>query len=68
MKYGTLNQHFIKRSTKENAYYLCTVHEVVTVQYAMRLHGLDATLDRTGRFCLDLMCSVFLTLELVSIL
>ena len=47
---------------------MCTVHEVVTVQYAMRFHGLDATLDRTGRFCLDLMCSVFLTLELVPIL
>ena len=47
---------------------MCTVHDLVTVQYAMRFHGLDTTLDRTGRFCLDLMCSVFLTLELVSIL
>ena len=56
------------RSTKENAYYLCTVHEVVTVLYAMRFHGLDAILDRPGTFCLDLMCSVFLTRELVSIL
>ena len=56
------------RSTKENAYYSCTVHDVVTVPYAMRIHGLDAILDRPGTFCLDLMCSVFLTRELVSIL
>ena len=46
---------------------MCTVHEVVTVQYAMRLHGLDAILDRPGTFCLDLMRSVFLTREMVSI-
>ena len=36
------------RSTKENAYYSCTVHEVVTVLYAMRFHGLDAILDQPG--------------------
>ena len=46
------------RSTKENTYYSCTVHYVVTVLYAMRFHGLDAILDRPGTFCLDLMCSV----------
>ena len=40
-----------------------TVHEVVTVLYAC-----DAILDRPGAFCLDLMCSVFLTREVVSIL
>jgi len=58
----------IKRSfSKENAYYLCTVHEAVTVLYAMRFNGLDAILDRPGTFCLDLMCSVFLIRELVSI-
>ena len=51
-------------STKENASYLCTVHEVVTVLYVRRFDGLD----RPGTFCLDLMCSVFLTRELVSIL
>ena len=56
------------RLTKENAYYLCTVHEVVTILYAMGFHSLDAILDRPGTFCLDLMCSVFLTWELVSIL
>ena len=56
------------RSTKEDAYHLCTVHEVVTVLHGMRFHGLDAILDRPGTFCLDLMCSVFLTRELVSIL
>ena len=33
------------RSTKENTYYSCTVHDVVTVPYAMRFHGLDAILD-----------------------
>ena len=55
-------------STKENAHYVCTVHEVVTVLYPMRFHGLDALLDWPGTFCLDLMCSVFLTRELVSIL
>ena len=54
---------------KENAaHYSCTVHDAVTVPYAMRFHGLDAILDRPGTFCLDLMCSVFLTRELVSIL
>ena len=58
----------ILRSTKENAYYSCTVHEVVTVLYAMRFHGLDAILDRPGTLYLDLMCSVFLARELVSIL
>ena len=56
------------RSTKENAYYLCTVHEAVTVLYVMRFNGMDAIFDRPGTFCLDLMCSVFLTRELVSIL
>ena len=56
------------RSTKENAYYSCTVHNVVTVPNAMRFHVLEAILDRPGTFCLDLMCSVFLTRELVSIL
>ena len=30
---------------KENTYFLCTVHEVVTVLYVMRFHGLDAILD-----------------------
>ena len=49
------------------AYYSCTVHEVVTVPYAMRFHGLDAILNRPGTFCLDLMRSVFLARELVSI-
>ena len=43
------------RSTKENTYYLCIVHEVETVLYSMRFHGLDAILDRPGTFCLDLM-------------
>ena len=43
------------------------VHDVVTVPNAMRFHGLDAVLDRPGTFCLDLMCSVFLARELVSI-
>ena len=56
------------RSTKEDAYHLCTVHEVVTVLHGMRFHGLDAILDWPGTFCLDLMCSVFLTRELVSVL
>ena len=57
------------RSTKEKAYYSCTVFEVVTVLYAMRFHGLDAILDRPGTLCLNLMCSaVFLARELVSIL
>ena len=55
------------RSTKENAYYSCTVHDVYS-SYTMRFHGLDAILDRPGTFCLDLMCSVFLARELVSIL
>ena len=55
------------RSTKENAYYLCTVHGAVTVLYVMRFNGMDAIFDRPGTFCLDLMCSVFLTRELVSI-
>ena len=36
---------------------------------AMRFHGLGAILDwLAGTFCLDLMCSVFLARELVSIL
>ena len=56
------------RSTKENAYYSCTVHELVTVLYAMRFNGLDAILDRPGTLCLDLACSLFLARELVSIL
>ena len=56
------------RSTKENAYYSCTIHDVVTVPYAMRLHCLDAILDRPGTFCLDVMCSVFLAREQVSFL
>ena len=86
--------YVLLRSTKENAYYLCTVHEVVTVLYGMRFHGLDrfgrhlgpawptsspglfpffkgkalGTRLRPGTFCLDLMCSVFLTRKLVSIL
>ena len=34
----------------------------------MRFNGSDAILDRPGTFCVDLMCSVFLTRELVSIL
>ena len=46
-------------STKENASYLCTVHEVVIVLYARRFHDLDTILDWPGTFCLDLMCSVF---------
>ena len=49
-----LNEASFLRSTKENAYYLCTVHELVTVLYAMRFHGLDAILHRPGTFCLDL--------------
>ena len=56
------------RSTKENAYYSCTVHDVVTVPYVMRFQGLDAVLDRPGTFCPDLMCSVFLAWEMVTIL
>ena len=56
------------RSTKENAYYLCTVHEVVTVLYGMRFRDLDAILDGPGTFRLDLMCSAYRTRELVSIL
>ena len=47
-------------STKENTYYSCTAHEVVTVLYAMQFHGLDAILDWPDTLCLDLMCSVFL--------
>ena len=46
----------------------CNVHHVVTVLYAMQFHGLDAILDRPGTLYLDLMCSVFLARELVSIL
>ena len=45
-----------------------TVHELVTVLYALRFHGLDAILYRPGTLYLDLMSSVFLTRELVSIL
>ena len=37
---------------KENAaHYSCTVHDAVTVPYAMRFHGLDAILDRSGTLC-----------------
>ena len=31
-------------------YYLCTIHEVVTVLYAMRFHGLDALLPGLAHF------------------
>ena len=65
---GDDDEEMKMRSTKEDAYHLCTVHEVVTVLHGMRFHGLDAILDRPGTFCLDLMCSVFLTRELVSVL
>ena len=49
-------------------YFLRTVHEVVTVLHARQFNSLDAILDRPGTFCLNLMFSVFLTRELVSIL
>ena len=65
--YFLLKRGLLLGSTKENAYYSFTVHDVVTVPYAVRFHGLDAILDRPT-FCLDLMCSVFLSRELVSIL
>ena len=58
-------RYTLLRSTKENAYYSWTVHDVVTVPYAMRFHSLDAILDRRGTFRLDLICSVFLAQELV---
>ena len=60
-------RYTLLRSTKENAYYSWTVHDVVTVPYAMRFHSLDAILDRPGTFRLDLMCSIFLARELVFI-
>ena len=62
------NAYFSSLIAKENASYSFTVHEVVTVLYATRFQGLDAILDRPGTLCLDLMCSVFLARELVSIL
>ena len=48
-------------STKENAYYSCTVHVLVAVPYAI---DLDAILDRPSTFCLDLVSLVFLAREL----
>ena len=60
-------RYTLLRSTKENAYYSWTVHDVVTVPYAMRFHSLDAILDQPGTFRLDLMCSIFLARELVFI-
>ena len=58
------------RSTKENAYYSSPARDPAgSALDAMRFHGLGAILDwLAGTFCLDLMCSVFLALELVSIL
>ena len=43
-------------------------HTWSSILYAVQFNGLDAILDRPGTFCLDLMCLVFLTRELVSIL
>ena len=46
------------RRRTEIASYLCTVHEVVTVLYARRFHGLDAILDRPGTFA-SILCVQF---------
>ena len=39
-----------------------TVHELVTVLYALRFHGLDAILYRPGTLYLDLICLQFFSL------
>ena len=55
---------------REHTYYWSPVGDPVgSVLDAMRFHGLVAIWDwLAGTFCLDLMCSVFLAGELVSIL
>ena len=68
--YLSISDCELLRSTKENAYYSSSARDPMgSVLNAMRFHVLGAILDwLAGTFPLDLMCSVFLARELVSIL